>query len=237
MSDYNKLIIQNENKSLKKELELLKENLNQIEQETATFEKILRSHLIDEIIEVQELTSLYKEIKVAKKEQRLVQKQKGKNYKASNSLKLTPKKTNSAQNKAEKKELKRLYREAILHVHPDKFNLNDEQSDLSTEITTQLIEIYQKGNLNELQAFHTQIFTGQTNISFSELPNIKTSEKDNNMYLKLQLQKLNDQITSAKNRHTYQVLTEYEDPMNFIDELKTYYMDRIVKLKKRTRTK
>ena len=225
MSDYNKLIIQNENKS------------NQIEQETATFEKILRSHLIDEIIEVQELTSLYKEIKVAKKEQRLVQKQKGKNYKASNSLKLTPKKTNSAQNKAEKKELKRLYREAILHVHPDKFNLNDEQSDLSTEITTQLIEIYQKGNLNELQAFHTQIFTGQTNISFSELPNIKTSEKDNNMYLKLQLQKLNDQITSAKNRHTYQVLTEYEDPMNFVDELKTYYMDRIVKLKKRTRTK
>ena len=237
MSDYNKLIIQNENKSLKKELELLKENLNQIEQETATFEKILRSHLIDKIIEVQELTSLYKEIKLAKKEQRLVQKQKGKNYKASNSLKLTPKKTNSAQNKAEKKELKRLYREAILHVHPDKFNLNDEQSDLSTEITTQLIEIYQKGNLNELQAFHTQIFTGQTNISFSELPNIKTSEKDNNMYLKLQLQKLNDQITSAKNRHTYQVLTEYEDPMNFIDELKTYYMDRIVKLKKRTRTK
>src|SRR5680860_1114419 len=47
--------------------------------------------------------------------------------------------------------------------------------------------------------------------------------------------KLKKLLQLAKTNHTYKVLTEYENPLTFIDELKEYYHDRIYKLKKRTR--
>ncbi len=54
-------------------------------------------------------------------------------------------------------------------------------------------------------------------------------------YLQNELLKLENQLQLAKTKHTYKVLTEYENPLTFIDELKEYYQDRIFKLKKRTR--
>ncbi|HUH46123.1 MAG TPA: hypothetical protein VLZ54_03135, partial [Arenibacter sp.] len=55
-------------------------------------------------------------------------------------------------------------------------------------------------------------------------------------YLILERNKLKKELEIAKNRHTYKVLTTYEDPMLFPEELKAYYQDRILKLKRRTRT-
>ncbi len=112
--------------------------------------------------------------------------------------------------------------------------MQTDKLDLATEITTQLIEIYRSGDLAALKAYHAHIFSGNTLIK----PHEKQEPlKDPDLtYLKMELKKLREELAAAKNRHTYKVLTEYENPMSFLDELKAYYKDRLMKLRKRTRT-
>ena len=71
---------------LKKRLQLLQKELDEILQNTSAFENILRSHLVNEIIEEQELSVLFKNIQKAKKLKRLAQKQKGKHFKDKTAL-------------------------------------------------------------------------------------------------------------------------------------------------------
>jgi len=219
---------------LKAKIKVLQQELNDIEQKTTAFEAILRLNLTNELIEEQELTVLYKKVQLAKKEKRFAQKRKGKNFKDLKGLKMIAKSSLPAISDDDQKEKKRLYREAMLFVHPDKFSMHHEKIDLATEVTTKLIEIYQNGNLAELQIFHTHIFSGNAMLQFpinSEINAVASVDT----YLQNELEKLEKQMQLAKNKHTYKVLTEYENPLTFIDELKEYYQDRIYKLKKRTR--
>ncbi len=219
---------------LKAKINLLQQELNDIEQKTNAFEAILRSHLTNELIEEQELTVLYKKVQLAKKEKRFAQKRKGKNFKEVDGLKVIAKKNLNETSEDDQKEKKRLYREAMLFVHPDKFSMQGEKIDLATEVTTKLIQIYQTGSLSELQIFHTHIFSGNAMMQFpinSEINATATADS----YLQNELLKLEKQLQAAKTKHTYKVLMEYENPLTFIDELKEYYQDRIFKLKKRTR--
>lgn len=217
---------------LKAKISLLQLELNDIEQKTNAFEAILRSHLTNELIEEQELTVLYKKMQLAKKEKRFARKKKGKNFKDLEGLKVIAKNSANPKSQGDQKEKKRLYREAMLFVHPDKFSMNHEKIDLATEVTTKLIAIYQAGSLAELQIFHTHIFSGNAMMQLPEFSE-KTAKED--AYLQNELLKLEKQLQVAKTKHTYKVLTEYENPLTFIDELKEYYQDRIFKLKKRTR--
>jgi hypothetical protein len=226
--------IEQEQLLLKAQIKSLQQELNEIEQKTTAFEAILRSHLTNELIEEQELTVLYKKVQLAKKERRFAQKKKGKNFKEVEGLKVIIKNNTNSTSEDDQKEKKRLYREAMLFVHPDKFSMHDEKIDLATEVTTKLIEIYQTGNLAELQIFHTHIFSGNAMMRFyDDSEKITNSTEDS--YLQIELEKLVKQLQLAKTKHTYKVLTEYENPLTFIDELKEYYHDRIFKLKKRTR--
>lgn len=219
---------------LKARINLLQQELHDIEQKTNAFEAILRSHLTNELIEEQELTVLYKKVQLAKKEKRFAQKKKGKNFKDLEGLKVIAKNKVNAINEEDLKEKKRLYREAMLFVHPDKFSMQDEKVDLATEVTTKLIAVYQTGSLAELQIFHTHIFSGNAMMNFSVNSGINATDKEDS-YLQNELLKLEKQLQVAKTKHTYKILTEYENPLTFIDELKEYYHDRIFKLKKRTR--
>jgi len=54
-------------------------------------------------------------------------------------------------------------------------------------------------------------------------------------YLEKEISQLEKQLEQAKRKHTFKVLSEYENPLTFIEELKEYYLDRIFKLRKRTR--
>ena len=234
----NKFPVSNDNAQeqllLKAKIILLQQELNDIEQKTNAFEAILRSHLTNELIEEQELTVLYKKVQLAKKEKRFAQKKKGKNFKDLEGLKVIAKNNVNSTSEDDQKEKKRLYREAMLFVHPDKFSMQGEKIDLATEVTTKLIQIYQTGNLAELQIFHTHIFSGNAMMQFPVNFEINASATDD-AYLQNELLKLEKQLQVAKTKHTYNVLTEYENPLTFIDELKEYYQDRIFKLKKRTR--
>ena len=157
---------------LKVKITHLQKELNDIEQKTNAFEAILRSHLTNELIEEQELTVLYKKVQLAKKEKRFAQKKKGKNFKDLEGLKVIAKNNVNSTSEGDQKEKKRLYREAMLFVHPDKFSMNHEKIDLATEVTTKLIQIYQTGNLAELQIFHTHIFSGNAMMHFPESSNL-----------------------------------------------------------------
>jgi len=219
---------------LRNNIQVLQVELDDIQTKIQSFEALLRSHLGVLIVESQELFVLYKEIKKAKKAKRLAQKKRGKNYKEPNKLLVIPKKKKNAISEEDQREKKRLYREAMLHVHPDKFSMSEKETDIATELTSRLIEIYKTESLETLQAFHTHIFKGHTNIILSDdASKINVSLQDN--YLQLEITRIETAIELAKNNHLYKVMTEYENPLTFVDELKEYYEDRIAKLKKRTR--
>jgi len=222
--------------SIQAQIQALKEELQIIEQETSVFEAKLRAILIDMIIEEQELSDLYRRMQKAKKAKRLEQKKRGKNYKEPIGLKaISKEKIRSTESKEIEKEKKRLYREAMLKVHPDKFSMNEDKVDLATEITSKLIQIYKTGSLTDLQHFYTHILSGNTLDQTSEVnfSNSKTTVED--AYLKQEKEELERKLTMASNRQTYRVLKDYENPMLFAEELKAYYTDRLFKLRKRTR--
>ncbi len=233
----NKLLSINKLNQLELEahIQTLQKDLDQIQEETTAFENTLRTHLSDLIIESKELTILYKQLKKQKKAKRLEQKKRGKNYIEPPGIKRPPKVDKSTITDEEQKEKKRLYREAIFHVHPDKFSMNDADSDVATEITTRLIEIYHNGSLETLQAYHAHIFNGSTHIKLDQITVSKIQTSDTANYLVQEKERLQKELELAKNQHLYKVLKEYDNPLTFVDELKEYYEDRIFKMRKRTR--
>ncbi len=221
---------------LKAQIQALSEELMRVEQETQAFEARLRAILIDLIIEEQELSDLYRRMQKAKKEKRLEQKKRGKNYKEPEpAIKKNRTEHAKPETKETDKEKKRLYREAMLHVHPDKFSMNEDKIDLATEITSKLIDIYRSGSLRELQAFHSHIFSGNALLQAEDLNRESSYSSIEDLYLQQEKEALEKKLALAKNRQTYRVLKDYENPMHFAVELKAYYADRLFKLRKRTR--
>lgn len=220
---------------LKAEINRLQMEIDDVNQRTSAFENLLRAKIEDEIIKEQELSLLYKQQKKAKKAKRLAQKKRGKNFDQTGILSSNQPKPIPIKNPMEQEQRKQLYREAMLYVHPDKFSMQTDKLDLATEITTKLIEIYRSGDLTALKAYHAHIFSGNTLIVPPK--NQDPSKGPELAYLKMELKKLQEELAETKNKHTYKVLTEYENPMSFVDELKAYYKDRLMKLRKRTRSK
>lgn len=217
--------------SLQIETDQLLAQIHQIEVKVDEFEDFLRIELQNEIIEVQELTIIYKNLQKEKKQKRLIQKKKGKNYQETKTLPLVVK-VISPEEKTSNQQKKTLYREAMLYVHPDRFSRDQEEEILATEITTKLIEVYKNGSLGDLQKLHSEI-TVQKELSKINIS--KTKELDTLDTLKLKKEDLQKKLTLLQKRHTYVVLSTYENPKEYLLELKEYYTDRLLKLKKRTR--
>lgn len=220
---------------LKQQAAALQQELEDIRRMTDAFETKIKAELSNELIEEQELAILYKQQKKAKKDQRRLQKQRGKNYKEPTGVIAVVRKTYKPPTSVEAKKLKRLYREAMLHVHPDRFSMEDEKLDLANETTAQLIDVYKNGDLQALTAFHAHILSGRA-IEGTQAVDANKLSVDPDQYLRDQLESLQQELDLAKGKYTYIVLTTYRDPYSFIGELRAYYQDRIGKLRKRTRS-
>ncbi len=225
--------------TLKEQIEVLQKELDEISNKLERFETQLSSQLTNELIAEQELSVLYKAQKAEKKDKRLAQKRKGKKYVEPVGLKIrtqSPKVPNLSEDDAREK--KRLYREAMLHVHPDKFSMNDDKVDLATVLTTRLVEIYQYEDLATLRAYHTHLFSNAQLLedSAASYRRVKLTTSPD-AYLIKEKEQLEVSIESVKSKYTYHVLTTYKAPSTFINELRSYYQDRINKLRRRTRTK
>ncbi|GAB5526171.1 MAG: hypothetical protein Roseis2KO_40430 [Roseivirga sp.] len=226
---------QDEVLSQKNRIKGLEEELRTVGQKTIAFENMLRTELGSMLIEVQELTVLYKQQKLAKKTKRLEQKKRGKNYKATAGLSHKPQEVRVPLQKGDGKEMKRLYREAMLHVHPDKFSMEADKVDLATEVTTRLIEIYNSGDLKALALYHQHIFSGNA-LEGVEARTLSREPAKKDNYLEEEIRRLEKELAEAKGRQLYKVITEYQEPLTFLEELREYYRDRISKLRRRTRT-
>jgi hypothetical protein len=220
---------------LKMQLEQLQKEYDAVEQKVKTFEALLYSHLADEIVEVQELTVIYKELKLAKKQKRMLQKQRGKSYVAPKAVTVVSKPTEKIiESGDDLKEKKRLYKEAMFHVHPDKFSMKPEESDLATEVTAKLIEIYKEGDLQALKAYHAHIFSDASLAQLTEKATVQIHASETS-HLTTEINSIREKLHQLKNSSLYKVLTTYENPYTFVDEVKVYYKDRLLKLRKRTR--
>ncbi|WP_430409537.1 hypothetical protein [Kordia sp.] len=235
MSDENFPIATNiDTIDLQLQLEQLQKEFAVAEQKVHEFEILLYKHLGDEIIEVQELTLIYKELKRNKKQKRQLQKQRGKNYVQPKGLKVVEETSSKESIEDDSHERKRLYREAMFHVHPDKFSINSTEIELATEVTTKLVQVYQEGDLKALKAYHAHIFSNVSLSALTKTTNVQI-QANPQTHLLAEIETISEQLSQLKNKSTYIVLETYENPYVFIDELKAYYKDRLAKLRKRTR--
>ena len=223
---------------LEKEIALLESELLELENAVNTFKAQIRTALSAQIQQIQELTILYKNQKQAKKLKRLEQKKRGKNYKEPLGLK-----TNDASFTAQKlvsaednQELKRLYREAIVQIHPDKLvDADDELNERATAITGQLNEVYKNGDLEELNRLHEYIISGNALTYIPDQPETVNDLPAMIQFLQQKKLKLQQLLHEIKTSAIYELLMSRKDMPELISELKIQFEERIVTLQKRTK--
>ena len=221
------------------EIAVLEAELAKIKKGLRAFEMEIHSRLHREIARIRELAELYKSHKKEKKAKRLDQKKRGKNYVEPKQVQLNNKDREEGKTLGleEQKALKRLYKEAVVQVHPDKFVHAGEQDRIqrANAVTAQLNGIYQRGDLEELINFYEEIVGGN---AIHESSYRKEAIPDLNLRLESLLKKkeaMGKQLEQLKTSYAYNVLTTYENPLTFIDELHLQLLDRIKQLEKRTK--
>ena len=207
--------------ALEKEIARLEKELQVAETDVNAFTNQIRSQLFPQIKRIQELVALYKSQKQAKKAKRQEQKKKGKNYQPPQRIK--PTKTarengsKTQDSEAQALDRKRLFKEAIVQVHPDKFATEDAGiSERAHELTRQLQELYETGDLQELKGFHEHILSGN---AMAHVPYQPSSLKDPAAMLTFLQQKreeLSKNLEELKTSELYHVLQTYENPLTFI---------------------
>lgn len=225
---------------LEAELKILEDELQEVEQSLNYFESQIRLSLNTEILRIRELTELIKKQQEAKKAKRQEQKKKGKNYREPKGLKIIRDAARQPYLSMpdNSRELKRLYKEALIQVHPDKFPAaSPEQSDRATAVTIQLIDIYQSGNLNELKDFHEHIISGNALSHVPYQPSALPDPRAMLIFLQKKKEELTQKLHANKESRFYQVLTTYADPLRFTEELRIYFAARIIRLEKRIKGK
>lgn len=223
---------------LEKEIAALEAELSQAEREVNTFVVQIRSRLHLQINRMHELADLYREQKKAKKAKRLEQKKKGKNYREPQGLKKaeTGLQEKGKARPTEQQELKRLYKEAIRHVHPDKFvNEDADKNERATALTVQLNDMYESGDLDELKGFYEHIISGNAMSHVAFKPGTAANPAAILVFLQKKKQELKLALQEAKSSQFYNVLTTYPQPETFITEVATQFEERIKLLEKRTR--
>lgn len=225
-------------KALELEITQLEAELNALEHNLNSFEALLRSQLRHEILRIAELTALYKQHKQDKKAKRLEQKKRGKNYQEPNGLKKLAVKSPETDrlNTNQLQQLKKLYKEAIVQVHPDKFAREGaDKAGRANELTMQLNALYQQEDLEELSHFHQHILSGNamSHVSFEPASVLDTEAMLR--FLQKKKRVLEENREQLRQSTTFEVLSTYENPNSFVDELRDQFQQRIRQLEKRTR--
>ncbi|EMR01572.1 hypothetical protein [Cesiribacter andamanensis] len=225
---------------LQQEIREMETELESIKQELAPFEAQIHARLDGHMDRIQQLADLYKQQKREKKARRLEQKKRGKNWQEPTQLRTVQPSTEAppAQADAIQRELRRLYKEAVVQVHPDKFVHAGEQERIqrATAITAQLNALYKRGDLEELIHFYHAIMgstavaeKGRGAAGLSVDPQLRLEA------LKRKKEEVRQRLEQIRGSYLYTVLKTYENPLLFIDELQQQFEERIQQLEKRTR--
>ncbi|MBS9525873.1 hypothetical protein KI659_17770 [Litoribacter alkaliphilus] len=224
-----------DNRNLMLEIKALENELNRIQKEVQGLTGMIQSRLEKEIRRVNELKALYKEQKKAKKAKRLEQKMRGKNYQPPTGVVMQHHSQFSpAELKKPHIELRKLYKEAIVQFHPDKMGTSGDKDALerATAITQELNRIYQNGDVDELLDFYHAILQDQPVSAAGNSPKLPKEDRE---FLLRRKGSLQERLAEVKQSYLYLVLISYEDPLQFVKELKEQFLERIKVLEKRTR--
>ena len=224
-------------RAIESEIAALEAELGGIEARINAFETQVRVALQPQIARLRDLTTLYKRLKNEKKEKRREQKKKGKNYKEPKGLKKTgpAKKVLPSDERAEE-ELKRLYKEAVVRVHPDKFvNGDPALSERATTMTAQLNSLYDAGDLQELSALHQHILSGNAMSHVPYQPQTLADPHAMVAYLQRKRDEMMQSLHALKASEWYGIINTHPEPTAFIDTLRPQFEERIQVLTKRTR--
>jgi len=224
---------------LNDEISQLEERISRIGEAINGFEKSIRLKLNSLIFRLTVLSEKMKEKQKLKKAKRLEQKKRGKNYKEP--VQLIPSKPGYKSVKeihaGEEQELKRLYKEAIVQVHPDKLGPDGEKDAIrtATDLTAQLNGIYKNGDLEALLNFYQNIVLSHPTFENRAIDLPSVDPKIRMAALLSKKENLAKQLQKLESNYLYHVLQTYENPLIFIDELEFQFQEKIVKLEKRTR--
>lgn len=221
------------------EISLLEKNIGMVSKEIGTFENSIRHKLQIQISQLSSLNKKMKEKQQLKKAKRLEQKKKGKNYKEPVQL-ISPKqksKSGPEVNEGEKQELKRLYKEAIVKVHPDKIDHGGmvDKIKTATDLTSQLNGIYKNGDLEALLNFYQTFIIALPDLEGRQIEIPSVNSEIRLVALLSKKEALTKQLQNLEANYLYHVLKTYENPLTFIDELELEFQNKIGKLEKRTR--
>jgi hypothetical protein len=213
---------------LEQEVLRLEAELQEAEATLNSFEQAVRAQLGAQLRQIRALTDIYKAQKAAKKEKRREQKKRGKNYKEPQGLlKLKVEEEEGSDDPAE---LKRLYRESIVQVHPDKFpDASEVEGRQAAALTTHLNALYERGDLEALRDFHEHIVGEQP---LRHTPYVAGNATRNILLLKKQ--QLAAGLEELLQSQSY-LLAIDPDRGRLMNELREQFEERIVQLKKRTR--
>ncbi len=225
------------NDQLQHQITMLEKELEQLKSKTEQFEMLVRRNLYFEIDQIAKLSELYKQHKKEKKNKRREQKKRGKNYKEPNQL-LRPNTRFKPVPKSEPEsqiELKRIYKEAVVQVHPDKISQFNEVDQIqnASELTARLNSIYKSGDLDELVYFYHHVIL--TNSSDDYLQFSKVDDKLKIDSLQKKKERLQAELEKIKQSYSFHIIDNYRNPTDFIDELRLQFIDKIKQLEKRTR--
>src|SRR6476620_1806225 len=219
--------------ALEAEIANLEKALNEAEISLNAFTSQIRQQLAPQIQRLNLLVSRYKNIKQEKKAKRLEQKKKGKHYQPPSALPVPKNGTESNAKTPNQSDLKKLYKEAIVLVHPDK--VGAEHTEQATALTIQLNELYASGDLEDLQGFHEHILSGNA-FSHLHFGTAKAADPDALLeYLQTKRNNLEKALQELQTSELYHVLKTYAEPLTFIPELKRQFEERIAVFEKRTR--
>ncbi|RYE21991.1 MAG: hypothetical protein EOP42_25080 [Sphingobacteriaceae bacterium] len=222
---------------LEKDIILLEAELLLLQNTVNTFKIQLQTALSAQIGRIQVLTDICKNQKQAKKQKRLEQKKRGKNYKQPVGLKLNNASfTGKNLVSVDEQQLKRLYKEAIVQIHPDKIiGANEEINQRATDITARLNQFYKSGDLEELNHLYEHIISGNALHYKPDQPETINNLPAMIQYLQNKKQKLEVLVQEIKTSEIYQLWLNQKDLPALIEELKLQYTERIMVLEKRTR--
>ncbi|MGI4805172.1 MAG: hypothetical protein ACRYFL_10400 [Janthinobacterium lividum] len=223
---------------LEKEIALLEAEILVLETAVNSFQTKIRTALSSQIRRIHYLTEIYKNQKQAKKQKRQEQKKRGKNYKEPVGLKITNissvNKNYTAEDK--KQEIRRLYKESIVKVHPDKIVSDDDELQRNaTDITSQLNEFYKNGNLDELTRLHEHIISGNALAYKSHQPETVNDFPAMMLFLQQKKRKLEMLLQEIKASGIYEFWQRESDFDFLVRELKLQFEERITVLEKRTK--
>ncbi len=222
---------------LEQKIAVLEAELIALETEINTFQAQIRSALSPQIQRIQELTILYKNQKQSKKLKRLEQKKRGKNYREPVGLKTTDPSfiIPNLVSADHQQELKRLYKEAIVQIHPDKFaDASEELNHRATAVTSQLIEVYKSGDLEELNRLHEHIISGNALAYIPNQPETVIDPQTMMLFLQDKKRKLQKLLLETQTSAIYGLWLSQKNILVLIAELKIGFEERILILEKRT---